>query len=373
MSKSKLPPAMHATETVACLLISDFVIQFLRHQNPKRINAPVTLVQYDKFKAKVIAPSKEARRLGIRSGITIKHARALAPTGHFIPYGTTLLNEATQSLLVCLDLFTNRIEIEPSGFPEILVAYLDLGYVTEAERKLTFDSITQRLAQANYSGNIAFAADKLTAYAEVTNTTNEFSLEQVSDFVAEHYGRDDVFVHQDQSDTTLDYRPGVRVHQNPEATSISMGSESPLTTREEIDSFVDKFNLILAEYLDQRSASIQRFTLIIYFADGGPLTEYLKLLQPVSSAESLHNILQQVIDQQQLTQSITRFEVCLTELVPVGPRQLELFAENLAWQPLFNSLETLIERHGPCFYQIELADTESLLPEERFRAYRLIC
>jgi nucleotidyltransferase/DNA polymerase involved in DNA repair len=401
----KIPRAVRATQTLACVLIPDFGIHVLRQQQPELMDAPVALVRYGKVKGKIIAVSKEAEQLGITSGLAISRARALAPTGHFITHESDGHEKAIQALLERLWVFTNRIEIELTALPQTLVAYLDFGRMTEEERDLVFDGVTMQLADAHYPATVAFATGKLPAYIAATRGVDEVPVGEEATFIADvpievlslpkelHQQLDDVLIHTlgdlavqpraavagqlgregirlYQLANGIDGRP-VKPRQMPAVEQISHDPDTLLTTRAQIDKVIKDLSHTLAERLDKRGAALHEIALILHFPGGRQRTERLHLLQSVSSAESLNTTLLQLIDRRTLTQAITRLDVRLAHLVSAMPRQLELFTDKPQRQSLLELAEVLSKRYGHCFYQGALADTQSLLPEERFRAYRV--
>ena len=402
----RLPRSVRATQTIACVMIRDFAIQNTYHEYPELAGVPLVLVQYGKIKGKVAAVSKEAEPLGIIPGLAISRARGIAPTSHFLTLDQSAQDAAVLALLERLWTFTNRIEVDPDALPQTFVAYLDLGRISEAEREIIRDGLMTQLQQTTYTGTVAFAASKLPASVAAVQGVEQVASGQEAAFIADapltvlspskeieqhlqrlyirtvgefaalpraaiagQFGRAGVRLH--QLANGLDGRP-VKPHQMPAVELISHDLDFAPTRRDQVDGVVASLSERLAERLEKRCAALHEIALTLHFAGDKQRVERLHLLQPVSTAESLRHTLKQLIDRRVLTQAITRIDVRLAHLVSAMPRQLELFTDQPQRHTLLNLVEVLSRQHGHCFYQPTLAETQSLLPEERFQLHQVI-
>lgn len=402
----RLPRSVRATQTIACVLIRDFAIQNAYHEHPQLVGVPLALVQYGKVKGKVAAVSKEAELLGIIPGLAISRARGIAPTSHFITVDQSAHDAAVLTLLERLWTFTNRIEVDRDVLPQMFVAYLDLGRISEDEREIIRDGLNSQLQQMAYAGTVAFAASKLPAYVaalrgveqvpsgqeatfiadaplkvlslpkEIEQQLQRLYIRTVGEFaalpraaVAGQFGRAGVRLH--QLANGLDGRP-VKPHQMPAIELITHDLDFILSRREQLDEVVADLSERLAERLEKRCAALHEIALTLHFARDKQRVERLHLLQPVSTTESLRQTVNQLIDRRALSQDLTCIEVRLAHLVSAMPRQLELFTDQPQRHTLLNLVELLSRQHGHCFYQPTLAETQSLLPEERFQLHQMI-
>ena len=402
----RLPRSVRAAQTIACVIIRDFAIQNAHREHPELVGVPLALVQYGKVKGKIAAVSKEAEQLGIIPGLAISRARGMAPGSHFVTLDQAAQDAAVLALLERLWTFTNRIEVDLDALPQTFVAYLDLGRISDDEREMIRDGITSQLQQTAYGGTVAFAASKLPAYVaavrgveqvpsgqeavfiadaplkvlalpkEIEQQLQRLYIRTVGEFaalpraaVAGQFGRAGVRLH--QLANGLDGRP-VKPHQMPAVELVTQDLDFIPSRRQQLDEVVADLSERLAERLEKRCAALHEIALTLHFAGDKQRVERLHLLQPVSTTESLRQTLNQLIDRRVLTQAITRIEVRLAHLVSAIPRQLELFTDQPQRHTLLNLVDVLSRQHGHCFYQPTLAETQSLLPEERFHLRQVI-
>jgi hypothetical protein len=152
----------------------------------------------------------------------------------------------------------------------------------------------------------------------------------------------------------------------PPTEAATRRFEPPLANRARLDVAVHYLASQLASRLEGRHAALHEMALALTFEDGGVRVERLHLLQPVASAAGIARTINQLLERSPVTQGIAEIEVTLAHLVPNIPRQLELFTHRPGRQKLYDLARALAARHGDCFYEAELAERGSLLPERRF-------
>jgi DNA polymerase IV len=386
---------------IACVVIPHFAVQVEWQHDPALSDLPLVVVQYGKKKGKVLALSKEAAHRGIEVGQAISRTRALCPTVYIQTFDVQRYESAINALLITLWTFTNRIQLDETAYPQNAVFYLDLGRLREDDLHLLRDEIESAMGKTLYQGvSVSLASGKLPAYlAAIQNTPfvprgkeevfvasapitllalpkaiehklNVLRVCTLGEFAAlshaavvSQFGK--IGQHFHQLALGQDYHP-VKPLKMPQIEHIHHDFDFPLIERERLKVVMIKMSQELALRLQNRNAALHEIVLTLHFERGKGRTEHLHLLQPITSAESIYQTLEQLVERKTLTAGIVRIEVRLAHLVSSIPRQLELFTYKPQSQELIDLAMVLSQRHGRCFYRASLAHETSLLPERRF-------
>ncbi len=112
---------------IACVQIKYFAAAVARAADPMLLGVPVILVRYAKERGRVAAVSSEAEAAGVQPGMALSRARAVCPGGCFLMLDAQRADAALDALLELLWMFTHQVEIDETAYPQMVVAYLDLG------------------------------------------------------------------------------------------------------------------------------------------------------------------------------------------------------------------------------------------------------
>jgi nucleotidyltransferase/DNA polymerase involved in DNA repair len=394
---------------IACVVIPYFAAAVQRQTDPMLLDLPMLLVEYGAKRSKIAAVSREAAEMNAAPGLSLSRARGLCPAGHFLPFHEHDLQTAADGLLKTFWQFTNRVELDEAAYPQTGVFYLDLGNLRAEDACLLGEQIQEAVSQQmQTAASIGLASGKFPAYAAAVGQTGKTTLvprheegrfvasysvsllplskrtartldilciRQIGQFAAlpreavlSQFGKEGRLLY--SLAHGLDGRP-VKPRQMPKTELVSRQFEHPLTDRTRLDIAIHHMAEDLCQRLEKRSMALHAITLTLHLDGGKSRVENLHLLQSVASAAGIARTIQQLLERVKLTKGVTGLEVCLAHLVPNVPHQLELFTHRPARTQIINLVRVLVARHGECFYEAEMDEPTSLLPERRFRLIRM--
>lgn len=150
---------------IVCVLIREYAVAVARQADPALCGVPLALVDYGTRRGKLAAVSVEARRAGLRGGLSPGRARALCPDAHLLDLDDALLHAAEDRLLEVLWTFTNRVEIDSDAHPQDAACYLDLGRLNADDARYLCQRLAVEIsAQTDLAASIGLARGKLPAY-----------------------------------------------------------------------------------------------------------------------------------------------------------------------------------------------------------------
>jgi nucleotidyltransferase/DNA polymerase involved in DNA repair len=396
---------------IACVLIRDFAVSVELQADGALAGVPLLLVEYGKKRGKVAAVSREASKLGVAPGLSLSRARALCPDGHFLTLDKIRQQEALDKVLETLWIFTNRVEVEETAYPQSLLCYLDLGKLKEADSQFLGEKLTQAIqTECGLKASVGLAAGKFPAQvAALSSKPGKVMLVAKgveAEFVAKSpvsllplskaaaHKLDILCIRTLQELASLprtailaqfgrqgkllyhlacgqDYRP-VKPRRMPQREIVSRQFEPALTERARLDVIIHHMADELARRLEARASALQEMRVMVQFESGDSGTERLYLLQPVGSAKIIAQTIYQLLERIKVKQGVAGLEVYAAHLVPSIPRQLELFTHKQGKLRVIDLLQVLADRHGDdSFYEAIEGERGSLLPERRFRLKRM--
>lgn len=394
---------------IACVQIQHFATAVERQLDGALRDVPLILVHYPKRQGRVQALSLEAEIAGIKPGMALSRARALAPKGAFQTAEPEHSEQALENLLAAFWTFTGQVEIDDAAYPQTLIAYLDLGPLNEATIRRLCDQLLKAVRSC-ISGavSIGLAQGKFAAYA-AARMAQEGQIRWVSPgseavFVAPYpvsllplsksaerklrqlfirqigelavLSRPELVAQFGRKSGRLlyalahgvDSRPVVP-RRLPQAEFVERSFDEPVTERTRLDVVVHVLADDLARRLEGRIAAAHHLAVKMEFEGGAPVVERLHLLHPVATAEGILGALAPLLERilhQARQHGIRRIEITLMKFVPAAPRQLDLLTHRPAHQFLLDLTPALVARYGERFYEPILDAPGRMLAERRF-------
>jgi len=394
---------------IACVMLPYFAAEVARQNDPILNGMPLLLVKYGAKRSKVAAVSVEVAQASVTAGMSLSRARGLCPTAHLLSFDGDQMQTACDRLLRLLWDYTNRIELDEAAYPQTGVFYLDLGTLRDEDARYLGDQLQGLVQQQlNIEVSVGLASGKFPAYVAAAGHTGNVTLvprHQEAAFVAPYatgllpasketarrlallhiheigqlaalpreavlsqFGREGKLLY--ALAQGLDSRP-VKPHRMPETETVARWFDDPLVDRTRLDVIVHHLAEDLSLRLEERNAALHAVTVRIYLENEQVRANDLYLLRPIGSSGSIARTIQQLIERIKLPKGVCGLEVCAAHLVPNIPRQLELFTHKPGRAQLIDLARVLAARHGSCFYEAAAEESESLLPERRFRLYKV--
>jgi len=95
---------------IACVHVPDFAVWVLRRKDPALNGKPIVIGGSSRGTDTVVARSVEARKLGVRLGMTITSAQSLAPRATFVPLDGARVRRAERTLTEKLETLSPAVE-----------------------------------------------------------------------------------------------------------------------------------------------------------------------------------------------------------------------------------------------------------------------
>jgi DNA polymerase-4 len=393
---------------IACVFIPYFAAAVERQVDASLATRPLILSQSDQTSGQVLALSAEAAQCGVRPGMSLQQAQALCPPARFIPANPAHYHRRLNDIVALLAAVTPKVEAEAGHLAAII--YADLSPLNHAERFEFAGDINQTLHQhLRLSPAFGLASGKFPAYvaagsiglnrvlcitpgqeggflaplavtclpleAELTRRFGLLGLRTVGQFAAlpagavlTQFGPSGRWLH--QLAQGHDDRP-VRLHLAPPEEHETRQLDEPVTDRAMLLRLGQSMLQPLATRLARQGQGTLTLGLTLHLSDDSRWQDRLALRQPTANREQLARHLTTLIERVQITCSVVALTLSATDLVPLEPKQLELFApahqaDHLAH--LQALLPRLVRRYGPhCFYEPVLTNPHAYLPERRFQ------
>jgi DNA polymerase IV len=387
---------------IACIHLDWFAAELMRQRAPGLGRQPLVLVSYRNKRPKIAAVSADAAASGAGPGLTLSRTRGLCPNAQHVPFDDALTQHALSRLLETLWRFSNRVEVDMTAFPQSAVCYVDLGSLREPDlRDLAADMVRAVRDQMRLPAAVGVAEGKLAARlaAGLGDPLTIVPRAQERDFIAPHpadclplskeakrrlallglytigqftglpsagvlaqFGRGGRLAH--QLARGLDGRP-VLPQKMPHSETAQRSYDDPVDSAQQIERIFHGLAQELEKRLHARAATVHELGLMLAFDDGTSQHECLHLLEPVSLADNIARVLDQLVERMRIRAGIVGIEVHLAHLTSSHPRQLELFTRKSARTQLIDLTQALARRYpGAAFLEAEVAPHE-LLPERR--------
>jgi protein ImuB len=146
---------------IACLLVVDFPLAALLRAEPDLRGRPVATVERDDPRAPLTAASPEARRLGVRAGLSIAEARAISDRWIVRRPSPESLRSAAEAEIDVADSFSPRVESEAAGLVFLEIEGLRSLFGTESHLAT---SLAARLRRVGLEGRVGVASTKTAAW-----------------------------------------------------------------------------------------------------------------------------------------------------------------------------------------------------------------
>ncbi len=143
---------------LACVFVSQLALQAVLRRTPEARGGTVALLATDGTKPRVTEMTEEARRAGVRRGMTAAQAAATAPALRLVSASTADVEAARAALADAAFAFTPRIDDSEPGRVFFDVGDLDRLY-PEGEQAIA-QAIAARAAHVGLGVRVAIAASK---------------------------------------------------------------------------------------------------------------------------------------------------------------------------------------------------------------------
>src|SRR5690606_7753805 len=118
------PGTERVGHVIACVYMPDFAVVVAREEHGLSPDWPLLVARSSQHQGKVYAASPEARRRGVKPGMTIQRGLALCPSAQVVSQVESAQRRAGDGLLEMLTTFSRRVEIE---YDQAAVVWVDLG------------------------------------------------------------------------------------------------------------------------------------------------------------------------------------------------------------------------------------------------------
>lgn len=340
---------------VLCVWLPDFPMQRLLDERPELKSIPTVLYVESGNRAEVVWSSSDAKRHGIRSGLSLSEAQALLESAVFLPHDPNADLRELESLAALCHHYSPIVGLELSCETHCLV--LDITGCTHLfgdESSLTRQLVVD-LAERGYFAHVAVAGtvgaawaisrfghgtgrdrrlrslpvESLRISAKIASQLREFDLRTVGSLLAvprdslpSRFGKqllerlDEMFGRREEAI--------IPVHR-PEPVSAEWATEEPICHPNAV---LHVCSDLLSEILDtvtSRGEGVLRLTLALQSEAAGATLIETGLSRPTDSPPHLLNLLQMKLDAEPISVWLNSIELTASVTAPMPVRQRWLF------------------------------------------------
>lgn len=386
---------------IAAVVIPQFAVQLIRRAHAIPAHVPLALMRYGKRHATVMAASTDAQAVGVTLGQSHTRARSCCPSALFMPLDEERIQLGLNTLLKLLWEFSSRVETEEKSFPDVAVAYIDLGRLNTDALNTLLMHLEQDVSRGiGMQVQVGAAAGKLPAFLAAQtgqrqviapNGEMEFMHPQSIEYlplskkihhrmtllgirtmgqlaalpkgaVIGQFGRGSCLLHTLASG--LDRRPLVP-RQMPIVERLREQYDPPLEDERDIADALAACAIILSRRLHERGMAAHTVTLTVH-REKVKETERLHVVDPATNADRLEATFTTLLQRVPRQVGITHFEIELSTLVPALAQQLDLFGYKPARGQLVQLTASVAKRHrGIHFYTASVEESGALLYDQR--------
>jgi nucleotidyltransferase/DNA polymerase involved in DNA repair len=390
---------------IACLSVPHFALVVERQFDQALSTAPLIIWHPSASGGRVLAISQDVGRLGVKPGMPLHQAGALAPQARIIEANEAAYRQRLEALVITLAGFSPQVEVAEAG--QRLVCFLDLGVlarnsVTELIRTLGqaareglalapalgLDSgkFPARMA-AQVSGpnkarlirsgdEAAFLAplsiNHLPIRSDLKQQLHLLGLHTIGQVAAlpvrtllNRFGDEGRRLH--RLANGVDERP-VAVYRPKQARAMTHQADDPIESGLVLEALLRQMTDKLAAQLQAGGQAGRALSLKLLLANETSLEQHLILSRPGNEAGRLAQAFTGLLSQCRIQSGVIVLTLTVSDLKAARGRQLDLFVHQGEQQArLMDCLPDLAARYGAdVFYQPRLAGGESGLPERRF-------
>lgn len=405
---------------IVCLTIPYFVAETERRHNPMVSDRPFVLVDSTRKQPRVAALSRQAAAADIHTGMALRHSILFAPELDVFPLHQLRYRQTLDSLIEELGIFTDVIELIYRGWGEgdkkvplspqsaalpinPAVLFLDVGKLTPRSL-FSFSQQIQRTIEAQrLASQVGIASNRFTAWAAAISSTDGrvgfvtkgeeawslychpisllpldekyrnrlwwLGIRTLGDFtklpwpaIGVHFGKQGQMAYKlAQGIDPTPVRKRVKGHE----LSLSMSFDGGVAERETLHTALNNLLGQLVACLEASGETARLLRLSLGLDNRGVAEFETRLRRRSSTFVQLMNELQLALDRVQLNSAITEVTLTLGDIVPVAPKQLEIFPDLRLTESGQVVLDDLMARFGHCFYYASIINAKALLPENQ--------